>query len=176
MVVNMKLLEDCLLKKRTAILNSWYKLIAETYPDDGSMLLKSKDRFTNPVSYITSTEIVTIFDELLHGNIESEKVSDSINNVTRVRAVQDFPPSQAVSFILLLKKAIRIVLLKEIQEKSLQEELLQIDSLIDRMSLMAFDVYTTCRDKICELRINELRADRDNAFRILERSGQNRGQ
>jgi hypothetical protein len=37
------------------------------------------------------------------------------------------------------------------------------------LALQAFDIYMDCREKICEIRVNEARAEREMAFRMMER-------
>jgi len=83
--------------------------------------------------------------------------------------VQDFSPSQAIGFIFLLKKAIREVLESGIRGKPVLEEWMEFQSRIDQLALLAFDVYMECREKICEIRVNEAKAEREMAFRLLER-------
>jgi hypothetical protein len=87
----------------------------------------------------------------------------------RIRSIQDFPPSQAIGFIFLLKRAIQEVLKSGIQEKPVLEEWLEFQSRIDQLTLLAFDIYMECREKICEIRVNEAKAKREMAFRLLER-------
>src|SRR4030042_2596299 len=96
-------LKELLHKKRSAILKKWFDIIVETYPAETALFLKNKkNRFANPVGSIIFEGIENIFDEILQG-INSERVYPFLDNIIRVRAVQDFLPSQATSFIFLLK-------------------------------------------------------------------------
>ena len=163
-------LEYLLSQKKAAILERWFHLILETYPADTSRFLKQKkDRFVNPVGYTTSQEIEALYEELLHG-MNLDKLSASLNNIIIIRSVQDFSPSQAISFIFLLKKAIREELASEIRENRAFDELLEFDSRIDKLALLALDIYMKCREKIYEIRVNEVKADRERAFKLLERA------
>ena len=49
------------------------------------------------------------------------------------------------------------------------DEWLKFQSQIDDLALQAFDIYMECRDKICEIRINQAKAEREMAFRMMER-------
>lgn len=161
-------LESLLSQNRAAILERWFQLIVATYPADTSRFLKQeKDRFVNPVGYTTSREIEVLYDELLRG-MNSDKLSVSLDNIIRIRAVQDFYPSQAIAFIFLIKKAVREELASEIRENQLFEELLQFESRIDELALLALDIYMKCREKVYEIRINEVKAERERAFELLE--------
>lgn len=143
----------------------------ETYPEETSRLLKrEKDRFMNPVRFTISREMDALFEELIH-EMNHDRISASLNQVIRIRSVQDFSPSQAIQFVFLVKKAIEEVLEKGIRERPALEEWLQLQSKVDQMALLAFDLYMECREKICEIKVNEARAGRERAFRLLERMG-----
>ena len=161
-------LKSVLSEKKSAVLGKWLDLIADTHPA-GASFFKDKDRFTNPVGYTFSSETSVLYDELLQGFINPDKVSQSLDNIIKMRAVQDFSPGEAVKFIFLLKEAIRYELGKHIREKQTLEELHSFDSMIDELALRAFDVYVGCREKIYEIRVNEMRSAKEDAFRLLER-------
>ena len=148
---------DLLQKKRAPILERWRTLILGTYPQDTSQFLRSqKDRFLNPVGHTIKEETETLFGEFL-GGMNKEKVTGSLDRIIRIRSVQDFDPSQAVTFVFLLKGAIREVLQKEIREDRLFEELSEFDGKVDEMALVAVDIFMKCRETIYELRIKELK-------------------
>ena len=163
-------LEHLLSQKRAAILERWFQLILETYPADSSRLLKQdKDRFANPVGYTISQEIKTLYEELLQG-MNTDRLATCLDNIIRIRSVQDFLPSQAVAFIFLLKRAVREELASENKEKGAVEELLEFESRIDKLVLLALDTYMKCREKVFEIRVNEAKAERERALKLLERA------
>jgi len=99
-----KVLGRLLLQKKVAILERWHLLILDTYPADSSRFLKQeKDRFANPVGSIISAGIEALYDELI-GEMDPDRLSTCLDSIIRVRAVQDFSPSNAVAFIPLLKR------------------------------------------------------------------------
>ena len=148
----------------------WFQLILETYPADTSRFLKKeKDRFVNPVGYTISQEIGVLYEELLQ-EMNSDKLAACLDNIIRIRAVQDFSPSQTVAFIFLLKKAIREELTSEIKENRVFEELLKFESRIDKLVLLALDIYMKCREKVYEIRVNEIKAEKERALKLLERT------
>ena len=156
--------------KSVSILGKWCQLILDTYPvDTATFLQQESDRFINPVGRIISQETKTIYDELLHDR-NLEKLTASLNEIIRVRSVQDFSPSQAIGFIFLLKQAVREELASEIAENPTSKELLDFESRIDDLALLAFDIYTQCREKIHEIRVHEVAAQREMALRVLART------
>jgi len=155
-----------LIEKKPEILKKWFDLILETYPPETARFLQSqKNRFANPVGHTISEGIESIFEEFLQG-MNSDKISPFLDNIIRIRAIQNFPPSQALSFIFLLKKVIREELADDIREHRMFEELLTLESRIDVLSGISFDIYMKCREKLYELKANELKS---LTYKILQR-------
>ena len=159
-------LESLLTQKKAAVLEKWRDLIVQTYPADASEFLKrDKDRFNNPVGYTIASGTEGIYDALLEGSA-SNVLSSTVDSIVKIRAVQDFSPSQAVAFVFLLKKAIREQLAAEMRENGLSSQLLAFESKIDELALLTFDSYMRCREKIHDIRVNEIR---NGTFKLRER-------
>jgi len=162
-------LKNLLLQNQSAILKRWFDLILETYPANTAALMrKEKNRFANPVGVTISREIEALFKGLLE-NKGSEELAASLIAILKIRSVQDFRPSQAVGFIFPLKKAIAETLKSEIQEETIRDQWLRFQSKIDELALLAFDIYLDCREKICEIRVKKAQAEREMAFKMMER-------
>ncbi len=162
-------LGNILSQNQNAILKRWFDLILETYPEDTAALMrKDKNQFTNPVGSTISREIEILFKGLVQGT-NPEGFLDSLNSIIKLRSVQDFSPSEAVGFIFLLKRAMEETMKNEICKESIMDEWLRFQGRIDDLALHAFDVYTGCREKICEIRINQARAEKEMAFKVMER-------
>ena len=58
-------------------------------------------------------------------------------------------------FIFLLKNVIRHELAEEIRQENLAAEVLELESRIDGLALLGFDVYTKRREKIYEIKADE---------------------
>jgi hypothetical protein len=161
-------LEKHLTQKKALIVRRWLDLIFETYPADAHRFLrKQKDRFANPVGTTITKEIENLYDELIKG-LEPHRVSALLDRIIRIRAVQDFSPSQALTFVFHLKKAIREELQNEILEDRLSKDLSAMESRIDDLALLAFDVYMNCREKLYEIKANEAK---NQVSRLLKRAG-----
>jgi len=147
-------LEKILRNKSSSIIKKWQNKIIESYPEDTQRFLKKeKDRFANPVGHIMNTEIEKLYNAFL--NKDEEKIFTCLDNIIRVRAVQDFTPSSAVYFILELKDIIKDEV-GDLHSYS-SEEVDELDTRINSLLLMAFDIYEQCRYKIYELRVNEVK-------------------
>jgi hypothetical protein len=161
-------LSDLLEQKRSTILAKWFRLIVDTYPAETSRFLsKEKDRFANPVGHAISSGIEVVYDQLVH-EMDSEKISSSLDGIIRIKAVQDSSPSQAISFLFQLKNLVREELGDEIRENQvLRGELLTLESKIDSLVLLSFDIFVNCREKIYEIKANQVK---NSTFRLLERA------
>jgi hypothetical protein len=158
-------------RKRPRIVEKWFDRILDTYPEDTSKFLrKEKDPFANPVRSTILQGIEGVYDEILKDRESPETLNDFLDKVIRIRAVQDFSPSQALAFVFSLKAVIREVLDKEIRENHLHDQLLLLESRVDGLALRAFDVYVGCREEVYELRVNEVKRMRERAFRLLEQT------
>ncbi len=162
-------LKDVLREKKPAILKRWFDVILETYPAETADFLKGqKDRFTGPVGYTIYEGIDALIDGLIE-EMPLEKASPFLDSIIRIRAVQDFSPSQAVAFIFQLKRIIREELMDEAHGTLYAGALSAFESKIDALALVSFDIYMKCREKIYELKANEAR---NMTFRLLQRANQ----
>jgi len=165
------MLNALLKQKKPEILDRWLQLILETYPlDRSTFFAKEKDRFLNPVGQTFFEETRVLYEGLL-GGFAPEGASASLEKMIRIRTVQDLSPSQAVQFIHGLKQAVTEKLRDEIITEEGFREWLELESQIDRLSLLAFDIYAKCRETITEIRISEMRKERDRALNLMARSG-----
>jgi hypothetical protein len=142
--------------------------VAKTYaPDTAQFLKRDKDPFTNPVGGYLTEGLAGLFEQLRTG-MDREAVRPLLDPIVRVRAVQKFSPSQAVAFILVLKKIVRTHLASDITAGRMREDLLAFEARVDALSLFAFDIYTECREKIYQLKANE---EKDKIYKAFKRAG-----
>jgi hypothetical protein len=151
------MLKTFLTQNRETIVKRWTRQVFDTYPSDTSSFLESqRDRFANPVGYTISTDISNLFDQLT-GEMDREKILVSIDNILKIRALQDFSPSQAVEFCFALKRMIRKMLMKSSPDKDMLADLLEFESRIDSLALFAFETYMNCRERIHQIRTDEIK-------------------
>lgn len=155
-------------KKKKDIIQLWFEATLQSYaPDTARFYKDQKDAFANPVGSATSKGLPVLIDQLL-GDFDPDAIKSHLDPIIRIRAVQDFTASQATAFILKLKKVLRDCLSDELEKAVQLKELLAFESRIDQLSLMAFDVYMSCKEKIYEIAANETR---NQTFRAFKRAG-----
>jgi hypothetical protein len=151
------MLKTFLTENRETIVKRWSRQVFETYPPDTSGFLGSeKNRFVNPVGYTISTETSNLFDQLT-GEMDREEILVSIDNILKIRAVQDFSPGQAVGFCFALKSVVRNLLMQSSPDKDILADLLEFESRIDSLALLAFETYMNCRERIHQIRTKEMK-------------------
>ena len=96
--------KELLSEKKSAILDLWIDEVLSTYqPDTSNFIKKNQNRFANPVGHTVKDGLENIFNALLN-EAGPEEMAMFLDYVIRIRAVQDFTPSQAISFVFTLKR------------------------------------------------------------------------
>ncbi len=161
-------LRSLLNPKKRSIINQWFDLVVSTYPaDTAAFLRRQQDPFANPVGRTTIKGLEALFDEIVNG-MDRQTLNAFLDPIIRIRAVQDFTPSRATGFVLSLKGFVAEALRKELHDPDIVAELLQLNQNIDEVCLLAFDIFTRCREQLHTLRVNETR---NTMFNALERAG-----
>jgi hypothetical protein len=161
-------IRSLLAEKKPAILQQWFDSILSTYPSDTANFLKGqKNMYAGSIAGQAIREgIEGVFDHLV-SETPPDTLNSCLDNIIRIRAIQEFEPSEAVSFLFLLKKIIRRELIRDIREGGLFEELMEIESRLDSYAYIAFDIYMKCREKLFELKANEMR---NWTYRVVKKS------
>lgn len=141
-------------ERRPLILKKWFETLLEEYPSEGRQFIGNikKDRFDNPLGFTLFEGLVGLFDYLLH----KKSLNGNIETFIRLRAVQDLKPSEALNFVFNLKEIIH----KELSvssDKALMEDFFALSVEIDTIALRLFDIYMESRERLNEVKVNELR-------------------
>jgi hypothetical protein len=162
------MLNELINKNKEQILKSWRDRIFGGYPAEASkMLASNKDRFANPVGYSIKNGTKIIIEQLT-GNMERSEIRKALDDIVRIRSVQDFTPYQATEFIFQLKRCVWNMINDSQTDDISLREISQLDSKIDDIALMTFEIYSECREKLFEVKANNIKM-RSN--RLFERTG-----
>lgn len=138
-------------EKRRFIAECWIESIIRSYPaQSAQMLLREQDPFRNPVGHAFLEGVPVLCDELFDA-MDERRIVPALENIVRIRAVQDFSAREAVEFVFLLKKILRE------QPCGRPEDAREFEDRIDRMALTAFDLFMRCREDILEVRVSEVK-------------------
>ncbi len=162
-------LEKLIAKQKKQILTQWFEVLTGTYPSDTARFLNANpDTFTNPVGGTARRSMEALLDALIQ-DAPPEELTPLLDPLIRIRAVQTmFTPSQATAFILDLKSILRTNLAKKINDPQDRLDLQAIEKRIDRLLLIAFDIFVRCREKIYHLKATE---EQSKIYRAFARAG-----
>jgi len=149
-------LSEALQEKKKQILSIWIDRTLDSYTSS-DFFKRSRDQIANPIGANIRAGLTKIFELLLLG-AKTEEYTPALDQIIRMRAIQDFTPSQAVVPFLELKWVIRQVLADDKKSSALPQDLAELDCNIDRVALAAFDIYTSCREQLYQVRIRELKS------------------
>jgi len=159
----MNTVEELLAANREAIVQDWYHHILDTYPPETAKLWKNKGRdpFHNPVAVRSREAVEAVVDYLVKSKDDEalKAVLDYLDEMVRVRAVQNFAPSQAAGFLFLLKKTVRERLWNDLTRLGAWEQFVALESRIDGLALASLDLYAKCREKLYEIKLAELKRE-----------------
>jgi hypothetical protein len=159
-----------LARRREAVTERWLSQILPTDPKKSPFpqVRRQQDPFANPMVHKLTVGTRAVVDALLAGAPPAE-VEGPLLEMVKLRSVQDLTPAEAVSFIFQLKDAISDELRAELKAGVPAAELLELFGRIDQVALLAFDIYMRCRERICEIRVNEARRQVSGQLRRAER-------
>jgi hypothetical protein len=147
---------EALSNKKKEILSLWIERTLDSYATPG-FFKSSKDPFANPVGVNIANGLANLLDLLL-SNGELQAYLKPLDQVVRIRAVQDFTPSQAMAPFLELKWVVKQVFSGDKETQPMLRMLDTLDCEIDRMALAAFDIFSECREQLYRNRIRELKS------------------
>ena len=148
---------DLLREKTDTIVDRWGEVVLSAYPSDAAVLFQQQqDPFANPIGKSVRDGTRGLFQAILNG-MDPEDLRSHLDEIIRVRAVQEISPADALSFVFALRSIIRKVIPELETDPRLLREVAELDEKIDRVALAAFDVYTEAREEVSQLRIKEVK-------------------
>ena len=159
-------LAELLTRHRDRLLARLVELYWEGDPGDAAFARKAADPFRNPVGATVTGALRDLYDGLAAGR-EPAELAGPIDRLVRLRAVQGFTPSAAVSFPLLVRRAVREGLSPgEVTEAG--EALAGFESTERDLLLAVVDRYVACRE---QLYAGRLKSEVARVGAVLRRAG-----
>lgn len=148
---------DLLVEKKSDVLARWRDLVFDSYAPETARFLKSqKDRFANPIAYQLNRGLTGILEVFLAQG-DTAAIMAHLDEVLKLKALQEAVPSRALAFLFLLKTIIRTELAPHILDPAYAEELTALEARLDGLALLGFDVYMQRREKLNEVRVGEMK-------------------
>jgi hypothetical protein len=141
-----------LVENKAGLVAKWLEKTLRIYPESSANYLsQQQDQFQNPVGYRLKEGLGILFDGLVQPGENMTATHNALEDILRLRAVQDVSASQAVGFVFGLKQIIRT----EVPAIHFPDEYSALELRIDELALAAFDLFMKCREHIYELKANE---------------------
>ena len=151
-------LRKILAEHHASIVSRWTEAVFATYAEKATENLRTNaDPFTNPVGDMVREAAGELTDALEGRDIAVEDVKKALDRFIKIRAVQQFTPSQSVGVIYLLKPILREEIFPELERRDFADYL-DLEARVDSLALIAFDMYCQNRELVAEIRVREIRA------------------
>ena len=138
------------------IVNLWVDYTLSTYKAS-KFFKKERDKFANPVGGNTYEALSKLF-KLLAKNADPKEFIAPLDQIMRIRSIQEFTASEAVGPIHAVKHITREILEKDKERRHLLADLYDFEFAVDLAVLAAFDLYMQCREQLYKVRIQEIKS------------------
>jgi hypothetical protein len=149
-------LAEALHNSRYIIVDKWVDYTLATY-QSSNFFRSEKDSFSNPIGATIRDALSKLF-ALLSAETDPAEFKAVLATIMHLRSVQEFSPSQAIAPLNAVKHITREVLGSDKQTRDFINDLYDFEFAVDLAMLAAFDLYMECREKIYQIRINEIRS------------------
>ena len=127
------------------------------FPAESARFLSGRqDPFANPVGHAVRSGAETLFDALI-GGASSDAADRVLADLAAILAVQEFAPSVGVAFPFALKRIVRELADASGDGKARGAALREFEAAADALALKAFDRYVEARERLMQVRINEIK-------------------
>jgi hypothetical protein len=148
---------DLLEERRDVIEARWVDAVLSAYPADAAALFRTQqDPFANPLGHGVRAGIRGIFQVILSG-MDPEELRSHLDQIIRIRAVQELTPGEALSFVFTLRSIVREVIPEAEENGRWKKGLTELDGKVDQVALAAFELYAAMREELAQLRVKEVK-------------------
>ena len=125
---------------RSKVLERWQESVLASFPE--------KMHAGTPLAQALSDVLGQVLDAL---GGTPEALREALNKISRILAVQKYPPSRAMSLFFELKSILRDIAPRKLKQKHWDE----FQTGVEHLTLEAFDSYMVHREKIYQLKVEE---------------------
>lgn len=143
-------------KHQEKIVDAWVEYALSTY--SSSRFFKAEqDKFANPVGGNIRESFTQLFTVLAAGG-DAAEFTQPLEQFIIIRSVQQFSPSQALAPINAIKHVVRDIFDKDTELSHLKNDLYDFEFSVDLAVLAGFDIYMKYRERLYQVRIDEIRS------------------
>jgi hypothetical protein len=138
------------------IVDRWVEYTLATY-QSSDFFIKQRDIFANPVGGNIREALKKLFPLLVKGADVQEMVP-LLEQIMKIRSIQEFSPSQAIAPLNAVKHITREIFAADKERRHLVSDLYDFEFATDLAVLAAFDIYVQCRERLYQTRIREIKS------------------
>lgn len=151
-------------KAQAALAERWAEKALAVYPADTvRIFLSAKNRFSNPVGSAIRRNLERLLEIIVSGE-ELDNAVEALDEIIRIRSVQELTASESIRFVFELKDVFRE---GEASVPDLHAAVEWLHDRIEKLALRAFDTYVGCREDVYRVRANQQQA---YARKLIERA------
>ncbi len=142
---------------RNEILLAMTQGLYEPYsPEAVSSFRRKVDPFENPIGSTFGRSASIIADGIASG-MPPKAFRQTFDDMIRIRAVQGISPSEVMSFLFAVRKALSAVTAGRGDDYLSVSDLVEINEWIDGAIALCMDIYMECRENIFNLKVMEIK-------------------
>lgn len=141
---------------REKIVNKWVDYTLSTYTSS-EFFMREKNKFSNPIGASVRDALDRLF-VLLSQGADPDEFRGPVEQIIRLRAVQEFTPAQAVAPLNAVKHITREELAGDKERSVFIKDLYDFEFAVDLAVLAAFDIYVESRERLYKVRIAEIKS------------------
>lgn len=150
--------DDIISSRRDRWTDKWFNAVIRTYPEESARFFKdTRDPFANPVGAALKKGITDLFEVITADTFDRDAAHAALEPMVRVRAIQEFSPSQALGFITAIKPIMEKDSEAAARSGAGAEKLSRMAENADKALLTAFDIYMDCKKQVYGLRARQAR-------------------
>ncbi len=139
------------------IVDRWVDYTLSSYKSS-TFFKESRDKFSNPVGGNTREALGELFKLLVKKDTDPKAFVAPLDQIMRIRSIQEFTASEAVGPIHAVKHITREFLTQDSERKQFVVDLYDFEFNVDLAILAAFDLYSQCRERLYKVRIKEIKS------------------
>ena len=148
---------DLLEARLDTIVERWGDAVLSAYPPDSAALFRAQqDPFANPLGHSVRKGTYGVLRAMVN-DMDREELQSHLDEIIRIRAVQQLTPAEALAFVFSLRSIVRDVVPEAEADPRHRGDLAEMDRKIDEVALSAFEIYAARREEVSELRIKEVK-------------------
>ena len=148
-------INEILTNQKSSILKRWFKAIIDSYPaESGQYLSNTSNKFSNPIGVAIENALPPILDAVI-SNTLSEDAEKGLEDIIKIRAVQEVDASDALGFIFSLKAILISDISSYLNTDDAIREFFLLEKSLDAVTLYSFNQYVKLRENIFQIKSNE---------------------